>query len=467
METFYLLIVVVLVGLAATDLVVGVSNDAVNFLNSAIGSKVATYKIIMIVAGAGIFIGATFSSGMMEIARKGIFNPQYFSFAEIMILFAAVMITDILLLDFFSTFGLPTSTTVSIVFELLGASVLLALVKVNTNGEPLSEVATYINTSKALQIIVGILLSAVIAFVVGLIVQYISRTLLTFHYHKTIKSWGAIWGGLAMSLLTYFLLIKGIKGAGFVSGDSIHWIGDNALILIGASLVFWAGIFQLLIAFGINILKWIVMFGTFSFAMAFSGNDLVNFIGVPIAGLESYLIWKDSGVPANEFMMNVLSEPVRTNTWWLLAAGFIMVVTLWISKKARTVVETQVDLGRQAAGDERFEPTALARALVRSGRVIGSSLESLLPRTTRRKINVSYRPVGVPEDPEVAFDLVRASVNLTVAAMLISFATSLKLPLSTTYVSFMVAMGASLAHRARDCESAVYRVSGVVNVVAG
>lgn len=467
METFYLFILIALVLLAATDLIVGVSNDAVNFLNSAIGSKVASRTTIMIIASLGIFIGATFSSGMMEIARKGVFNPEFFTFAEVMILFAAVMITDILLLDFFNTLGLPTSTTVSIVFELLGASVLLALLKVNRNAQPITEMASYINSDKALQIIGGILLSVVVAFTVGLIVQYLSRTLLTFQYEKTLRGWGSLWGGFAMSLLTYFLLVKGLKGASFVGEKTIEFLSNNGIIIIGISLVIWVGIFQLLIAFGVHILKVIVLFGTFALAMAFAGNDLVNFIGVPIAGIESYYFWKESGIAADQFTMSLLAEPVRTNTWWLLIAGLIMVATLWFSKKAQSVTETEVNLGRQSSGAERFKPTWLARKMVYLGRQSGQILEDLLPETTRRKMNLRFRYAQLPRDSNEAFDLVRASVNLTVAAALISFATSLKLPLSTTYVSFMVAMGSSLADRAWDRDSAVYRVSGVIHVIGG
>ncbi len=467
MDSFFTLIVIALVLLAATDLIVGVSNDAVNFLNSAIGSKVASRTTIMIIASLGIFIGATFSSGMMEIARKGVFNPELFSFAEVMIVFAAVMITDILLLDLFNTFGLPTSTTVSIVFELLGASVLMALLKVNRNAEPIIELASYINTEKAFQIMGGILLSVAIAFTVGLIVQYLSRTLLTFHYEKTIRGWGSIWGGFAMSLLTYFLLIKGLKGASFVGEGTINFLTNNGFLIIASSVVLWVGIFQLLIAFGVNVLKVIVLFGTFALAMAFAGNDLVNFIGVPIAGIESYFFWTESGIAPYDYTMELLARPVKTNTWWLLTAGLIMVATLWFSKKAQSVTETEVNLGRQDNGAERFDPTWLARKTVSFGRALGRFLEEIVPETTLRKLNIRFRYAQVPVDTGEAFDLVRASVNLTMAAALISFATSLKLPLSTTYVSFMVAMGSSLADRAWDRDSAVYRVSGVLHVIGG
>ncbi len=467
MDSFFTFIVIALVLLAATDLIVGVSNDAVNFLNSAIGSKVASRTTIMIIASLGIFIGATFSSGMMEIARKGVFNPELFSFAEVMIVFAAVMITDILLLDLFNTFGLPTSTTVSIVFELLGASVLMALLKVNRNAEPIIELTRYINTDKAFQIMGGIVLSVGIAFTVGLIVQYLSRTLLTFHYEKTIRGWGSIWGGFAMSLLTYFLLIKGLKGASFVGEETIAFLTKNGFIIIASSILLWVGIFQLLIAFGVNILKVIVLFGTFALAMAFAGNDLVNFIGVPIAGIESYFFWAESGIAPQDYTMELLARPVKTNTWWLLMAGLVMVATLWLSKKAQSVTETEVNLGRQEKGAERFNPTWLARQTVSLGRSLGKFLEEIIPETTLRKLNIRFRFAQVPMHSGEAFDLVRASVNLTMAAALISFATSLKLPLSTTYVSFMVAMGSSLADRAWDRDSAVYRVSGVLHVIGG
>ena len=329
MPELYLIMVILLFILAASDLVVGVSNDAVNFLNSAIGSKVAPRHVIMIVASAGILVGATFSSGMMEVARKGIFNPQYFVFAEIMVIFLAVMLTDIILLDLFNTFGMPTSTTVSIVFELLGAAVVISLIKVSAAGAGMGAMADYINTASALAIISGIFLSVGIAFVIGALVQYISRLLFSFHYQRRMRLVGGIWAGIALAMLTYFLVIQGLKGASFVSDRFVGWTQDHTWPLLGASFVFWTVVMQLLFSvFKVNILRIIVLFGTFALAMAFAGNDLVNFIGVPIAGFESYNAWAASGEPAGEFGMGGLQQAVRTKTYLLLGAGIIMIVTL-------------------------------------------------------------------------------------------------------------------------------------------
>jgi phosphate/sulfate permease len=473
MSDAYLIIVIILFVLAILDLVVGVSNDAVNFLNSAIGSKVAKRNVIMIVASLGILIGATFSSGMMEVARKGIFNPEYFFFAEIMIIFIAVMITDIILLDLFNTFGMPTSTTVSIVFELLGAAVAVSILKITAAGEPLSTISNYINTSSALLIISGIFISILIAFLIGTIVQYFSRILFTFHIQKRMAWIGGIWSGLALAALTYFLLIKGIKGASFISESFMNWVKQNTFLLLGLSFVFWSIVMQVCISiFKLNILRFVVLFGTFALAMAFAGNDLVNFIGVPIAGLESFWAWSGSGIGADAYGMSVLNEPVRTQTYLLVGAGLIMVTTLWFSKKARSVTETEVNLGRQSEGTERFSPNWMSKGIVRFSLVARKEFNKLLPVTFQQKIEENFRPnkhkaQSVTSDDPPAFDLVRASVNLTIASMLIAFATSLKLPLSTTYVSFMVAMGTSLADRAWGRSSAVFRIAGVLNVIGG
>lgn len=473
MAEFYLIIVFLLFILAITDLIVGVSNDAVNFLNSSIGSKVASRQVIMIVASLGILAGATFSSGMMEVARKGIFNPQYFYFSEIMIIFIAVMLTDIILLDLFNTFGMPTSTTVSIVFELLGAAVAVAVLKIVHAGDSLSLLGDYINTSSAIMIISGIFISVLIAFTVGSIVQFFSRFLFTFHVQKNIKWIGGVWSGLALAALTYFLLIKGMKGASFISEEFILLISDNTLILLIGSVIFWSLLMHLCLrVFRINILRIVVLFGTFALAMAFAGNDLVNFIGVPIAGLESYWAWSASGSAAESFEMTILNEPIRTQTYLLVIAGGIMVTTLWFSKKARSVTDTEVNLGRQDEGSERFRSNALSRGIVRNSIFIGNSLQKVIPDSWLQKIDQNFQaaeeltPEHKDDDPP-AFDLVRASVNLTVASVLIAFATSLKLPLSTTYVSFMVAMGTSLADRAWGRSSAAFRVAGVINVIGG
>ncbi|HRD79164.1 MAG TPA: inorganic phosphate transporter [Saprospiraceae bacterium] len=471
MIEFYIVIVVLLLILAATDLMVGVANDAVNFLNSAIGAKVAPRHIILLVASLGVFVGATFSSGLMEVARKGIFNPELFVFADVMVIFLAVMITDIMLLDLFNTFGLPTSTTVSLIFELLGAAVAVALIKIVKSGALLSTLPDYINTSSATEIVSAIFSSVAISFVVGSLVQYFSRLLFTFHYERRMKWVGGIWSGAALALLTYFLLFKGIKGASFVSEGFVKWVGTHTTQLLVISCVFWTLIMQTLITvFRVNVLKVVVLFGTFSLAMAFAGNDLVNFIGAPIAGLESFMAWRSSGIPADEFNMGVLGKQVKTNTVLLLIAGAIMVLTLWLSKKARSVTDTEVSLGRQDEGIENFAPNFLARGIVNIFGVVGIGLRRIFPESWRQKMEQSFQPVSlasmtVADRP--SFDLVRASVNLTAASMLIAFATSLKLPLSTTYVSFMVAMGTSLADKAWGRDSAVYRVAGVLNVIAG
>ena len=475
METIYLIFVIVLFLLAISDLVVGVSNDAVNFLNSAIGSRVAPFKVIMTIASLGVLIGATFSSGMMEVARKGIFHPQYFYFDEIMVIFVAVMVTDILLLDAFNTFGMPTSTTVSIVFELLGAAVGISIIKIYTDADAL-QISQYINTGKALAIISGILLSVGIAFVVGAIVQYVTRLILTFQYEKSLRYFGAIWGGIAITAITYFMLIKGAKGASFMSDEIKQTIASSTLQILGWSFLGWFVLLQILSWVSkFNILRLIVLVGTFALAMAFAGNDLVNFIGVPLAGYEAYKIWIGSGaVEASTFSMEGLAGAVKTPTLFLLFAGVVMVITLWTSRKARTVTETEINLARQDAGYERFTSTGLSRTIVRATRSLHETFEKWLPEKLRKKIEKRFIPmepakksVALKGIPHPHFDLVRASVNLTVASILISFATSLKLPLSTTYVTFMVAMGTSLSDRAWGRDSAVYRITGVFSVIGG
>lgn len=469
--TVYIIFLTILFLLAVSDLIVGVSNDAVNFLNSAIGAKVASKKVIMTVAACGIAIGATFSSGMMEVARKGIFNPGMYMFDEIMVVFVAVMLTDILLLDFFNTFGLPTSTTVSIVFELLGASTAIAGYKIVTENQSWSTLPDYINQEQAVLIISGIFLSVLVAFVVGMVVQYFARMLFTFNYERRLKKYGGIFGGLAITLITYFILLKGAKGTSFLTAETVTWIQENTWMINGIGLVFWTIICQLLISvFKVNILRVIVLMGTFSLAMAFAGNDLVNFIGVPIAGLISFQNWAASGEGATTFSMELLGESVRTDTYLLVLAGLIMTLTLIFSRKAQSVTATQVDLGRQGLGSERFKPNVVSRAIVGGSLFLGNAGRALIPTSIYDSIEKRFRELNENEAIEKnrpAFDLVRASVNLMVAAVLIAFATSLKLPLSTTYVSFMVAMGASLSDRAWNRDSAVYRVAGVVNVVAG
>ena len=469
----YILMLIALAVLAIVDLVVGVSNDAVNFLNSAIGSKAISVKNIMIIASVGVFFGAVTSSGMMEVARKGIFNPSMFVFQDVMFIFMAVMITDILLLDIFNSLGMPTSTTVSIVFELLGAAVCISLLKISANdAHSLGDIWNYINHKKAIQIINGILLSVVVAFSVGAIVQFISRLIYSFNFEKRATYINALFGGFAITAITYFIIIKGLKGTPFYSNIKFL-IEGNTVTIIAASFVAWSMISQLLIqAFKVNILKLIIGVGTFSLAMAFSGNDLVNFVGVPIAAWNSYQAWEISGVAADSFSMGILAKKVPSNVWLLLIAGAIMVVTLWTSSKAQNVIKTGIDLSRQGEGHEKFKPNPLSRIVVRASMSINKGISYIVPKKTLVFIDSKFQKpvIDLPKSKTYelpAFDLVRAAVNLIVAGILISIATSMKLPLSTTYVTFMVAMGTSLADRAWGRESAVYRVAGVINVIGG
>ncbi len=469
----YILMLVALAVLAVVDLVVGVSNDAVNFLNSAIGSKAISVRNIMIIASIGVFMGAITSSGMMEVARKGIFNPNMFMFQDIMFIFMAVMITDILLLDIFNSLGMPTSTTVSIVFELLGAAVCISLLKISANdSESFNDLWSYINHETATKIIFGILLSVVVAFSVGAIVQFFSRLIYSFNFEKRATYINALFGGFAITAITYFIIIKGMKGTPFYK-DVKHLIEGNTIAIIAGSFAAWSLISQLLIkVFKINILKLIIGVGTFSLAMAFSGNDLVNFVGVPIAAWNSYQAWEVSGLAADAFSMGVLAKKVPSNVWLLLIAGGIMVVTLWTSSKAQNVIKTGIDLSRQGEGHEKFQPNPLSRVVVRVAMGLNSVISYIIPKPTLAFVNSKFeKPViSLPKDKTYelpAFDLIRASVNLIVAGILISIATSMKLPLSTTYVTFMVAMGTSLADRAWGRESAVYRVAGVLNVIGG
>jgi phosphate/sulfate permease len=472
MESYYIFIVVILIVLAVSDLVVGVSNDAVNFLNSSIGSKAAPFKLIMFIAAIGILVGATFSSGMMEVARKGIFHPDQFFFSEIMIIFLAVMMTDILLLDLFNTFALPTSTTVSIVFELLGAAVAVSLIKISILGDSVGTLGNYINSSSALLIITGILLSVVIAFSIGLIVQWLVRLMFSFDYEKTLRYFGSIWGGVAISIITYFILIKGAKGSSFLTSDTVDWIKQNTLYILVVSFIGWTIILQLIyMVFKFNILKIIVLVGTFALAMAFAGNDLVNFVGVPLAGLESLKSFISSEISEpGAFVMTSLSGKIQTPTYMLLLAGLVMVIALYKSKKARSVTATEINLSRQDEGYERFESSMLARNLVRGTMNLSTAVSKVVPSGILRFINGKFNQKAFQarkQQKGISFDLVRASVNLVVASALISLATSLKLPLSTTYVTFMVAMGTSLADKAWGRDSAVYRISGVITVIGG
>ncbi len=462
-----MILVGILFILAFSDLIVGVSNDAVNFLNSALGSKAGTFNTIMIFAALGILFGAVFSSGMMEVARKGIFHPEHFYFAEIMLIFMAVMLADIILLDLFNTFGMPTSTTVSIVFELLGAAVAMALIKIYYDTGDLS-LGDYINTKKALAIISGILLSVVVSLLGGALVQYFVRLVFTFNYEKTLKRYGAIWGAISFTGIIYFILIKGVKGASFMTKEMKHMIKVEALTIIGLAFVAFFVLFLILQMFKVNILKVIVLVGTFSLATAFASNDLVNFIGVPMAAYNSFQYYVASGLGPDEFSMAVLAKKVPTETWMLLASGLVMVLALRFSKKARSVTETELNLGRQEEGYERFGTNIFARVVVQSFVNGHRRVSSFLPKSFNRSIERSFEPKRYKQDEEVLhFDLLRASVNILMAAILISIGTSMGLPLSTTYVTFMVAMGTSLSDKAWGRESAVYRVAGVMTVIGG
>ena len=467
----FLIAVLILLLFAVFDLVVGVTNDAVNFLNSSIGSRVAPFFVIMIIASLGILSGVTFSSGMMEVARKGIFHPQFFTMPELITIFLAVMLTDILLLDLFNTYGLPTSTTVSIVFELLGAAVAASAIKIMQTEGGAMALGEYINTGKAMMIVFGILLSIVVAFFCGAVVQFITRLIFTFDYQKKIKRYGSLWGGVAMATITFFILIKGAKGASFMTPEAVQWVKSNSMLILVGIFIVSAIMLQIAISFfRVNIFKPIVLVGTFALAMAFAANDLVNFIGVPLAGLSAYKTAMAAGDPLT-VTMSALSQKVQSQTGILLLAGIIMVVTLWLSKKARTVTETEISLGHQEETTERFESIWLSRTIVRMVDSFFTSFASVVPRHLRKVISRrmdphSYKDVTI-KGPKPSFDLVRASVNLMVASAVVSFATSMKLPLSTTYVTFMVAMGASFSDQAWGRETAVYRVTGVLTVIGG
>lgn len=474
----YIFFLVVLFILAISDLTVGVANDAVNFLNSAIGSKVASRRVIMIVASVGIMVGALFANGMMEVARKGLFYPQYYLFTEIIIIYLAVMFTDVLLLDFFNTFGLPTSTTVSLVFGLLGGAIGMAFLKVGEGAtimvdgiDKVAQIADYINSAKALTIISSILLSVVFSFVFGVVIQWISRLIFTFNIERTIKYYGSLWGGLAISAITYFILIKGVKDASFMTAEMYAMIKENTLVILGLSFAFWALFLQLFSwILKVNPLKVVVMVGTFALAMAFAGNDLVNFVGVPLAGLEAFKIFSANG--GNDLMMGKLLGDIITPSYFLIIAGVIMLFVLWFSKKAQTVIETSLSLSRQDEGTERFGSSAFSRVLVRRVVNTGTFFSQVIPQPIINKISSRFDTTKMDErskkDPNPPmFDMVRASVNMMVASILIAIGTSYKLPLSTTYVTFMVAMSTSLVDGAWGRDSAVYRITGVFTVVGG
>lgn len=463
METFFLIAIVILGILAVLDLVVGVSNDAVNFLNSAIGSKVAPIKVILIVASVGILIGSASSSGMMEVARKGIFHPYMFTYFEIMMLFLAVMFGDIILLDLFNTFGMPTSTTVSLIFGLLGSAVAVAASKI-WSGDTTETISQFINSSQAMGIIFGILLSVVIAFVCGSMIMYISRIVFTFCYKDKFKRYGSIWCGVVFTAITYFAIVKGLKGTVYEPKEFISYITNNFWMAQSAIVIFWSIVmffFQRVLK--INILKIAILAGTFALALAFAGNDLVNFIGIFMAGLTSYSI--GNGDP-NHLMVELANPVTQAQTWILIIAGVIMIIALFTSKKIGSVSKTEVGLARQDEGDERFGSSLVSKSIVRLAVAFNKTTTALLPRKVRNFIESRFTPVEGEEDNH-SFDQIRATVNLTTAAILICIATSFKLPLSTTYVTFMVAMGTSLSDRAWGRESAVYRITGVLTVISG
>lgn len=467
METVYFGFVVFLFVLAVFDLMVGVSNDAVNFLQSAIGAKVAKFKTILTIAAIGIFAGAAMSNGMMEVARNGVFHPSFFSFQDVMFIFLAVMASDIVLLDIFNTLGMPTSTTVSMVFELLGGTFALALMKVA--GDPSLHVADLMNTSKALTMIMAIFVSVAIAFVVGAFVQYISRTLFTFVYKNNSLKWKiGIFGGLAFTAIIYFMLIKGLGHVSFISDATHEWINTHSWTICGICFVVTAVLSQVLFALKVNVFKILVLTGTFALAMAFAGNDLVNFIGVPLAGYSSFQDYSaNAGGDAAGYMMDSLNGPAHTPVLFLIAAGLIMVISLATSKKAFNVVKTSVDLARQDAGDEMFGSSKMARVLVRFSTNTASALSELVPNGVKRWFAKRFDNENVVLPQGAAFDEIRATVNLVVSSLLIALGTSLTLPLSTTYVTFMVAMGSSLADKAWGRESAVFRITGVISVIGG
>ena len=467
MESIYLGIVIFLFLLAIFDLTVGVSNDAVNFLNSAIGAKAASFKTIILIAAVGIFCGATMSNGMMEIARHGIFRPEAFHFNELMCIFLAVMVTDVVLLDIFNTLGMPTSTTVSMVFELLGGTFALAMLKIAAGPESLT-FAELLNTEKALTVILGIFLSVAIAFFFGTLVQYLSRIIFTFNYTTKLKWTIGLFGGIAVTAIIYFMLIKGINDASFMTDAHKLWVKDNTLTIVGGCFVFFTVLMQILHWCKVNVFKVIVLLGTFALAMAFAGNDLVNFVGVPLAGFSSYTDFMANGNGvANDYLMGALNEPAKTPFIFLFLSGVIMVISLITSKKAQNVIKTSVDLSRQDDGNEMFGSSAIARSLVRSMTTLGNNISKIIPEKVKVWLDSRFNKDEAILANGAAFDLVRASVNLVLAGLLIALGTSLKLPLSTTYVAFMVAMGSSLADRAWGRESAVFRVTGVLSVIGG
>lgn len=467
METIYLGIVIFLFVLAIFDLIVGVSNDAVNFLQSAVGAKAASFKTVLFIAAVGIFIGAALSNGMMDIARHGIYQPQHFYFAELMCILLAVMLTDVVLLDVFNTMGLPTSTTVSMVFELLGGTFALALIKVY--GDNTLGLGDLINTDKALSVIMAIFMSVAIAFFFGMVVQWLARIVFTFNYKEHMKYSIALFGGIAATSIVYFMLFKGLKDSSFMTPENKHWLQENILWLLGLIFASFTVLMQILHWFKVNIFRIIVLLGTFALALAFAGNDLVNFIGVPLAGYSAFTDYIANGteVGPDGFLMASLQGSASTPWYFLFGAGIIMVYALYTSKKAHNVIKTSVDLARQDEGEESFGSTPMARTLVRFSMNLSNSVSKIIPESSKQWIETRFRKDEAIIADGAAFDMVRASVNLVLASLLIALGTSLKLPLSTTYVTFMVAMATSLSDRAWGRDSAVFRITGVLSVVGG
>lgn len=467
MLTIYLCIVIFLLSLAFFDLFVGVSNDAVNFLQSAVGAKVAKFRTILIIASFGVVLGAVMSSGMMDVARHGIMNPAQFSFHEVMIIFLSVMVTDVIVLDIFNRLGMPTSTTVSMVFELLGATFMLAIIKMAADSS--LGFSDLLNTEQALKVIIAIFVSVAIAFVFGAVVQYLTRIIFTFNYKKNMRYAIAIFGGIAFTALAYFIFMKGLGKSPYISEATRQYINDHVGMLLVYTFIGSAILMQIMHLMGVNIFKFVVLMGTFALAMAFAGNDLVNFIGVPLAGLDSYQTYlaQGNGTAPTSFMMISLVESAKTPPFYLMLAGVIMITAMATSKKAHRVIKTSVDLARQDEGDEMFGSSGAARSIVRFTQNTNSYVMKIIPNRIIDWINSRFDHRAASLDDGAAYDVVRAAVNLVLASMLITFGTNYKLPLSTTYVTFMVAMGTSLADRAWSRESAVFRVTGVLSVIGG
>ena len=468
MEFFYLFLVVFLFVLAIVDLSVGVSNDAVNFLNAAIGSKAASFKVIILIAAVGVFVGAALSNGMMDIARHGIYQPQHFYFSEIMCILAAVMLTDVVLLDIFNSLGMPTSTTVSMVFELVGGTVAIALVKI-ASSSGLYQLGDLLNTEKAFTVILGIFLSVAIAFFFGTLVQYLSRLLFSFNYKKTSKYFIGVYAGLAATSIVYFMLIKGLKGSSFMTAEMNDFIHTYTSTILVGCMIFFTVLMQVLHLLKVNVFKIVILMGTFALALAFAGNDLVNFIGVPLAGYSAYMDLMAQGETAtpDSFLMTSLLESAKTPWYFLLGSGAVMVWALCTSKKAQNVVKTSLDLSRQSDGEEMFGTSPVARVLVRHCSSISAVILNIVPDSAKKWIDSRFNQDEMIMEEKASFDLVRASVNVVLSGLLIAVGTSMKLPLSTTYVAFMVAMGSSLADRAWGRETAVYRITGVLSVIGG